>query len=106
MKKAKRIQAIQQDFDVRRKDEALVLHRTVPSPDGQRALALYSGQDEPSTTFHIYLYASRESFIRNLPRPYLAFVFQDSLLGSEDSGYIAFIGQKAAQPQASPTPPG
>ncbi len=50
---AKPIQAIQQDFDVRRKDEALVLHRTVASPDGQRALALYSEEDESSATFHI-----------------------------------------------------
>ena len=103
---AKPIPAIQQDFDVRRKDEALVLHRTVPSPDGQRALALYSGQDEPSTTFHIDLYASSGSFIRNLTPPDLAIVFQDSVLWSADSGYIAFIGRKAAQPQASPTPPG
>ena len=103
---AKPIQAIQQDFDVRRKDEALVLHRTVASPDGQRALALYSGQDEPSTTFHIDLYASSGSFIRNLTPPDLAIVFQDSVLWSADSGYIAFIGRKAAQPQASPTPPG
>ena len=31
--------AIQQDFDERRKDEALVLLRTVASPDGQRALS-------------------------------------------------------------------
>jgi hypothetical protein len=103
---SKPIQAIQQDFDVRRKDEELVLHRTVPSPDGQRALALYSGQDEPSTTFHIDLYASSGSFIRNLTPPDLAVVFQDSVLWSADSGYIAFVGRKAAQPQASPTPPG
>jgi hypothetical protein len=103
---AKPIQAIQQDFDVRRKDEALVLHRTVPSPDGQRVLALYSGQDEPSTTFHIDLYATSGSFIRNLTPPDLAVVFQDSVLWSADSGYIAFVGRKAAQPQASPTPPG
>lgn len=103
---AKPIEAIQQDFDVRRKDEGLVLHRTVPSPDGQRALALYSEQDEPSTTFHIDLYASSGSFIRNLTPPDLAVVFQDSVLWSADSGYIAFIGRKAAQPQASPTPAG
>ena len=102
----KAIQAIQQDFDVRRKDEALVLHRTVPSPDGQRALALYSEQDEPSTTFHIDLYAASGSFIRNLTPPDLAVVFLDSVLWSADSGYIAFVGRKAAQPQASPTPPG
>ena len=47
----KQVPAIQQDFDERRKDEELVLLRTLPSPDGQRALALYSKQDEPSTTF-------------------------------------------------------
>src|SRR2546423_7509442 len=41
---ARPIPAIQQDFDERRKDEAVALLRTVPSPDGQRALALYSGQ--------------------------------------------------------------
>ena len=103
---AKPIQAIQQDFDVRRKDEALVLHRTVPSPDGQRALALYSEQDEPSTTFHIDLYASSGSFIRNVTPPDLAVVFQDSVLWSADSGYVAFVARKAAEPQASPTPPG
>lgn len=103
---AKPIQAIQQDFDVRRKDEALVLHRTVASPDGQRALALYSEEDESSATFHIDLYASSGSFIRNLTPPDLAVVFQDSVLWSADSGYIAFVGRKAPQPQASPTPPG
>jgi len=102
----KPIQAIQNDFDVRRKDEGLVLHRTVPSPDGQRALALYSEQDEPSTTFHIDLYASSGSFIRNMTPPDLAVVFQDSVLWSADSGSIAFVARKAAQPQASPTPPG
>ncbi|HEV8138515.1 MAG TPA: hypothetical protein VGP81_01995 [Pyrinomonadaceae bacterium] len=101
----KPIQAIQQDFDVRRKDEALVLHRTLPSPDGQRALALYSAQDEPSTTFHIDLYASSGSFIRNLTPPDLAVEFEDSVQWSADSGYIAFIGLKA-QSQPSPTPPG
>ena len=34
----KQIQAIQQDFDSKRPDDALL--RTLPSPDGQRALAL------------------------------------------------------------------
>ncbi len=102
----KPIQAIQQDFDVRRKDEALVLHRTVASPDGQRALALYSAEDEPSTTFHIDLYASSGSFIRNLTPPDLAVVFQDSVLWSADSGYVAFVARKAAPAQPSPTPPG
>lgn len=101
---AKPIEAIQKDFDERRKDEGLVLLRTVPSPDGQRALALY--QEEPSPTFHIDLYSSSGAFIRNLTPPELAVVFQDSVLWSADSGHIAFVGRKVAQPKPSPTPEG
>jgi hypothetical protein len=97
-------EVIQQDFDERRKDEALVLLRTMPSPDGQRALALYSKQDEPSTTFHIDLYAASGSFIRNVTPPELAVVFQDSVVWSADSSQIAFVARQAAQPTPSPTP--
>ena len=100
----KQVEAIQTDFDERRKDEALVLLRTILSPDGQRALALYSKQDEPSTTFHIDLYAASGSFIRNVTPPELAVVFQDSVVWSADSNQIAFVGRKAAQPTPSPTP--
>jgi hypothetical protein len=99
----KTIAAIQQDFDERRKDEALVLLRTVASPDGQRALALYSTQDEPSTTFHLDLYSSDGRFLRNVSPPELAAVFQDSVVWSSDGGYIAFVGRRA-QAQPTPTP--
>ena len=101
----KQVPAIQQDFDERRKDEALVLLRTLLSPDGQRALALYSKQDEPSTTFHIDLYAASGSFIRNVTPPELAVVFQDSVVWSADSSQIAFVARKAAAtPTPTPTP--
>src|SRR5574341_204237 len=100
------IQAIQQDFDVRRQPDELVLLRTVPSPDGQRALALYSGQDEPSTTFHVDLYSASGSFIRNVTPPDLAVVFPESVVWSADSSRIAFVGRRAAQPRPSPTPLG
>lgn len=102
---AKKIPAIQQDFDERRKDEALVLLRTVTSPDGQRALALYSTQDESSTTFHLDLYSADGQFLRVLTPPDLAVVFQDSVVWSADSGRIAFVGRRAqAQPTPTPTP--
>ena len=101
----KQVQAIQQDFDERRKDEALVLLRTILSPDGQRALALYSKQDEPSTTFHIDLYAASGSFIRNVTPPELAVVFQDSVVWAGDSSQIAFVARKAAQPTPTPAEP-
>src|SRR4051812_40048443 len=60
---AKAAPAIQQDFDSRRQNDAL--QRTVMSPDGQRALALYATADEPSTTFRIDLYAADGAFLRN-----------------------------------------
>ena len=100
----KPLPAIQQDFDTRRKDDSLILLKTVGSPDGQRALALYNQADEPSTTFHIDLYASDGRFLRNLTPPDLAVVFQDSVAWSPDGNYIAFVGRRAAKPVASPTP--
>jgi len=49
---SKSIPAIQDDFDARRKDEALL--RTVPSPDGQRALALYGAADDSNTKIYFF----------------------------------------------------
>lgn len=98
----KSLPAIQQDFDTRRKDDALL--RTVASPDGQRALALYAIADEPTTTFRIDLYSSDGNFIRNVTPPTLAVVFQDSVVWSGDSTSIAFVGRKSAEAEASPTP--
>src|SRR5437588_958077 len=99
---AKSIPAIQQDFDSRRKDDALL--RTIASPDGQRALALYGTANEPTTTFRIDLYSSDGSFIRNVTPPTLDVVFQDSVAWSNDSNFIAFIGRKSAETEPSPTP--
>jgi hypothetical protein len=98
----KTLDAIQQDFDTRRKDDALL--RTVVSPDGQRALALYGTTDEPSQTFRIDLYSADGNFLRNLTPPDLAVVFQDSVVWSPDSGLIAFVGRKSLKPVSSPTP--
>src|SRR6266446_2545681 len=94
--------AIQQDFDSRRQQDAL--QRTVVSPDGQRALALYGTADEPTTTFRIDLYSADGTFLRNVTPPTLAVVFPDSVTWSADSSMIAFVGRKSAAAQPSPTP--
>lgn len=99
---AKSATAIQQDFDSRRQQDAL--QRTVMSPDGQRALALYGTADEPTTTFRIDLYSADGTFLRNVTPPTLAVVFPDSVTWSADSGMIAFVGRKSTEAQASPTP--
>ncbi|MEP6706904.1 MAG: hypothetical protein ABJC05_05265 [Pyrinomonadaceae bacterium] len=93
---------IQDDFNTRRKDDALL--RTVASPDGQRALALYGTADEPSETFRIDLYAADGKFLRNLTPPDLAASFPEAVVWSSDGNVIAFIGRKSQKPKPSPTP--
>jgi hypothetical protein len=100
---AKSLPAIQQEFETRRPNDALL--RTVGSPDGQRALALYGTADEPTTTFRIDLYSADGNFIRNVTPPTLAVVFQDSVAWSADSSMFAFVGRKSLAAQPSPTPP-
>ena len=99
---ASKLAPIQQDFDTRRREDDLL--RTVVSPDGQRALALYVTADEPPHTFRIDLYSADGKFLRNLTPPDLAVGFQDSVVWSPDSSFIAFVGRKSAQAQPSPTP--
>src|SRR5437016_4605158 len=98
---AKIVPAIQDDFDKRHPDFALL--RTVVSPDNQRALALYNTADEPSQTFRIDLYSADGTFLRNMTPPDLAVVFQDSVVWSADGSFIAFVGRKSLKAEASPT---
>jgi hypothetical protein len=97
-----KLAAIQKDFDEHRKADALL--GTVVSPNGQRALALYSTADEPTQTFRIDLYSADGKFLRNLTPPDLSVVFQDSVAWSADGGFIAFVGRRNSKPTPSPTP--
>jgi hypothetical protein len=100
---AQPLTAIQNDFNSRRQDDALV--RTVLSPDGQRALALYeTGEDRPGE-FRIDLYSSDGLFLRNVTPPDLSGAFPLFVAWSPDSARIAFIGRKSTKPQPTPTPP-
>ena len=95
---------IQTDFSTRRPDDALL--RTVPSPDGQRALALYGTESESSTAFRIDMYAADGKFLRNLIPPSLSCVFPETVAWSSDGNFITFIARKSLQPATLPTPPG
>ena len=99
---AKPAPAVLQDFESKRQNDALL--RTVMSPDGQRALALYGTADEPTNTFRIDLYSVDGNFLRNVTPPTLAVVFQDSVAWSADSSMFAFVGRKSLAAQPSPTP--
>jgi hypothetical protein len=94
--------AIQKDFDNRRKDDALV--RTVLSPDGQRAAVLYeTGKNQPGE-FRVDLYDAAGNFLRNVTPPEFAGAFASVAAWSPDGSHIIFAGKKPVAPEPSPTP--
>jgi hypothetical protein len=97
-----KLQSIENDFDTRRKDDALV--RTVLSPDRQRVLALYETGDVQPGEFRIDLYGADGNFLRNVTPPELSGAFAPTVSWSPDGNTIAFIGRKSVSPQPSPTP--
>lgn len=99
-----KLTAIQTDFSINRPDDALL--RTVVSPDGQRALALYGTESEPSPAFRIDMYAAEGKFLRNLIPPNLSCVFPETVAWSFDGNFITFIAHKRVAPTPIPTPPG
>ncbi len=104
--KVERLDAVQRDFDERRKDDALI--RTVTSPDGQRVLALYETGETAKSTFRVDMYAAAGHFLRNVSPPELAGLFPATVAWSPDGNYIAFIARRsdaAAQPTPDPSTP-
>jgi hypothetical protein len=95
-------EAIHNDFNTKRKDDALL--RTVASADGQRVLALYGTGDQPNEVFRIDLYSSDGKFLRNLTPPDLSCVFPETVSWSPDGNFITFIAHRRLQPSPSPTP--
>jgi Tol biopolymer transport system component len=95
-----KLKPIQDDFDTRRKDDRLL--RTIISPDGQRALALYDTGETQEGEFRIDMYAADGRFLRNLTPPELSGAFAPAASWSPDGQLIAFIGRKSL---AQPTPP-
>jgi hypothetical protein len=93
---------VKADFDERRKEEALL--RTVLSPDGQRALALYATSETAEGDFRMDLYMSSGQFVRNILPPELIGTFPQWVSWSADGQQIAFVGIKNAAPTPTPTP--
>lgn len=98
-----RLASILTDFESNRSDHALL--RTVTSPDGQRALALYSTEEDARQTFRIDMYAADGKFLRNLTPPALSCVFPETVAWSSDGNFVTFIARKSVLPTPSPTPP-
>lgn len=95
-----KLKPVQDDFDSRRKDDRLL--RTVASPDGQRALALFDTGETQEGEFRIDMYSADGRFLRNLTPPELSGAFAPMVAWSPDGSQIAFIGRKTL---AQETPP-
>lgn len=97
------VESIQLDFSSRRQEEALI--KTLRSPDGQRALALYGTADTPGHVFRIDLYSADGQFIRNITPPDLSCVFPETVAWSPQGNHITFVARKTpAAASPSPTP--
>jgi hypothetical protein len=99
---AEQLETIRNDFKTNRKAEALL--RTVTSPDGQRALALYATGEESNEAFRIDIYSSDGKFLRNVTPPGLSCVFPETVAWAPNGNSIAFIARRNPQPTPSPTP--
>ncbi|MBD0325301.1 MAG: PD40 domain-containing protein [Pyrinomonadaceae bacterium] len=97
---AAKIAKVQQDFETRRTEEALV--RGVVSPDGQRVLALYETGDLQRGEFRIDMYSIEGQFLRNVTPPQLSCTFAPVVAWSPDGNSIAFIARKALVPEQPP----
>jgi dipeptidyl aminopeptidase/acylaminoacyl peptidase len=95
-----KLKPIEDDFDLRRKDDRLL--RTVVSPDGMRALALYDTGETQEGEFRIDMYSAEGKFLRNLTPTELSGAFAPMVAWSPDGNYIAFIGRKSQTPQTPP----
>jgi hypothetical protein len=96
------VESIQLDFSSRRQEEALI--KTLRSPDGQRALALYGTADTPGHVFRIDLYSADGNFLRNVTPPDLSCVFPETVSWSPQGNHITFVARKTASASPSPTP--
>ncbi|HEY0004390.1 MAG TPA: hypothetical protein VGB17_06235 [Pyrinomonadaceae bacterium] len=101
---AQQLATVQNDFNSRRTEDALV--RTISSPDGQRALALYeTGEDRPGE-LRIDMYSADGNFLRNITPPDLIIDRGSATVAwSPDGNHITFNGRKSFKPQPQPTPP-
>ena len=95
-------EAVARDFETRRPEEELL--RTVTSPDGQRALALYATSETSGLDFRMDLYSSEGVFLRNIMPPNMVGAFYEEVAWSADGQHFAFLGFRNPAASATPDP--
>lgn len=94
--------AIERDFETRRPDEELL--RTVVSPDGQRALAVYATRETEGGDFRMDLYSAEGVFVRNILPANMTATFADTVAWAPDGQKFAFVALRNPAAEATPDP--
>lgn len=104
-----RNEAVQADFDQNRPQE--ILDKTVPSPDGERVVAVYHRAGDLATEFRLDMYTADGRRLGTITHPGMASHFPGTIRWSPDSANVAFVamvrlGNAASSPEAAEDDPG
>lgn len=94
--------AIQNDFDTNRPLEMLV--KTIPSPDKNRVLVVYSKAQDTPSQFRLDMYSPDGKILRRVTPDGMAVHFPDTIVWSPDSTNVAFVAMIRAGQSASTMP--
>ena len=81
--------AVQSDFDANRPQE--VLDKTIASPDGKRALAVYHKAGDLPSEFRLDMYTGDGRILKKVTSDVMAVHFPDTIRWSPDSSTLAFV---------------
>ncbi len=109
--KFERNEAVQLDFDTNRPTE--MLERTLPSPGGERILAVYRRGDDVISSYRLDMYSKDGKLLRKITHGEMAVWFPDTIVWAPDGNNVAFVAKVRsaedakladlkAQPDATP----
>ena len=83
------VPGVQADFDASRPQE--VLDKTIVSPDGKRALAIYHKSGDMPSEFRLDMYTADGRILKKVTADGMAVHFPDTIRWSPDSSTLAFV---------------
>ncbi len=89
--KFERNEAVQLDFDTNRPTE--ILERTLPSPGGERILAVYRKGEDLISSFRLDMYSKDGKLLRKVTHDEMAVQFPGTIVWSPDGNNVAFVAK-------------
>jgi len=86
-----RSESVQLDFDSNRPTE--ILERTIPSPGGERILAVYRKGDDVVSDFRLDMYSKEGKLLKKVTHKEMAVQFPDTIVWAPDGSTVAFVSK-------------